>query len=90
MYQQLHCTTHTAHAPHTCDACGEPIQAGTRYVSLAAVIDGKFTATKTHFENCPLLESDSWDEEHEETRYFHRATDDWRSEVNWLSRGAQS
>lgn len=71
-YRQLHCTTHTAQVGHTCDACGEAISQGQRYVSLAALIDSKFTATKTHFENCPLLESDSWDEEHEETRYFHR------------------
>lgn len=70
-YQQLHCTTHTAQAAHTCDACGETIQAGTRYVSLAALIDGRFNVTKTHFEGCPTWE-ESWDEEHDETRYFHR------------------
>lgn len=69
MYRQLHCTTHTAQAPHTCDACLEPILPGTRYVGLAAVIDGRFSATKTHFENCPLLESESWDEEHEADRF---------------------
>lgn len=69
-YRELHCTTHTAQVPHECDCCGEVIPAGSRYVSLAAMIDGRFNVTKTHFENCPLLESDSWDEEHEETRYF--------------------
>lgn len=69
MYRQLHCTTHTASVAHTCDACGEAILPGARYVSLAAVIDSKFSATKTHFENCPLLESESWDEEHEAARF---------------------
>ena len=62
---QLRSTCHTARIPHTCEACGQPINPGDRYTALVGVYgadEPKLVTSKTHFGGCPGWD-EHWDEE---------------------------